>query len=422
MGAPVVFRIVTNSERSAFGCQRRWWFSYIEGLDPWRTPAPLLHGSLVHQMLATWYRSNFGLTTAAILELVVEPWLEMRFARADAMEPNVGGIEKQKDLETSALATAMFLGYQNHWIGPDSKYLDVVAVEPQMARWLRHPDKGTPIYDFVKHGDKRRRRRWAYGGGVDLLFTDRRDERIWAMEHKNTSERDLLVFLRKALDFSPQTRGYAWALEDPIPEISDIKDPVVVAGVVYNALRKKIPTPVKPLKSGKISRDKRIDTTADIYRAAIIANGENVDTFSSELARLKNNLFFAREGVTFSRNEIEDFERDMTESALQIRAASKLNVYQPRQFSMCQGGTYAKCPFQDLCLDDGEWARDDFGVKGIRHVELRGDMAEPWAAQERGLTLADADQAQSAVPDDGQHIIRGAVIDFEADPVNSIID
>lgn len=419
-------RIFTNSERGAFGCQRRWDLGYLAGLSPYRTPAPLKHGTLSHQMLGTWYMSKMGLTNFEVIERVAEPWLEARSAFADTLAER-GDWEaaervRVEDIQVAALASAMFMGYTARWLDVDMKHFDVIAVEPQMCRWLRRPQTDKPICDYVTIKGKRRKRRWAYGGGVDLLLRDRRDDRVWAMEHKNTAERDLLLFLRKALDFSPQTRGYTWALQDPVPELSDV-GPIDVAGVIYNVLRKKVPSPVAPLKkTKKISRAKNIDTTADIYKSAIIHNGENIDTFKIEIARLERNLFFAREGVAFTGPEIADFERDMTELALQVIAASKPNAFHSRQFSMCQGATYGKCQFQDICLDDGDFARADFTVKGVRHVELRGDMAEPWVAQERGLTLADTG-AQLVVPETGGHLIDAAPdFDFEADPLLSLID
>ena len=397
-----LLRVVTNSERGSFGCQRRWDFAYQAGLTSSMTPAPLKQGTLVHQCLGVWYESGCTLSHAEIVRDMVGPWLEGRLAWAEtAFEDSEFADSKRAELiaEDHAIvdqSTVMLEGYINKWSEVDSKFLEVIAVEPQMARWLIHPVTGKTIEDRPIIKGERRRRRWSFGGGVDVLVRDKRDGQVWAMEHKTTSDKDLNQYLRK-LHFDPQTRGYAWALADPIPGVSGV-EPVQVAGVIYNALRKKVPAIPHLLKNKKgLSKASNIDTTRDVYLKAIIDNGFDPDDYVEILDKISRNQFFAREAYAFSAHEIADFEQDMTHAALQICEASKPGTYHPRQVSACMGVAAYPCRYRSICLEDGNMARASFRVKGIRHEELSGELAEPYAAQERGLELSDLDP-QKQIP------------------------
>lgn len=397
-------RVVTNSERSLFACPRRWFFASEEGLTTSNTPAPLRGGGLMHDCLAAWYTSELQMTHTQIVEQVITPWMERRtewLRTAFPDDPFRGerlAAIAQEDAELVTLVGWQIGGYIDHWMSSDYRHLEVLAVEPQVARWLEHPRTGKPIYDFVEINGKRRRRRWAYGGAVDLLVRDTRDGLVWMMEHKGGSERDIKHWAQKRLKFDPQTRGYAWALQAPIPEASDIKEPVRVHGLIYNVLRKAIPATPHMLKNGKgLSKAKNIDTTREMYRAHIDAAGFDPDDYTEILERLRNNRFFHREPMPFTPPEIADFGHDLTMAALQIRAASRPGTYHPRQQALCTGGFGNKeCRYQGPCLEDGQWARAEFTTKTIRHEELRGDLCEPYMGAVRGLRLGVSEKTRLA--------------------------
>jgi len=421
---PKLLRVVTNSERSSFGCQRRWAFGYLDGLTTSMTSAPLKQGTLVHQALGAWYESGMVLTHAELIRDTVEPWLERRMEWADrAFEGHDYADQRRAELiaedrEIAAQSTAMMAGYIDQWLAPDSDHLEVIAVEPQMARYLKHPVTGRPIEDRPRIGGVVRRRRWSFGGGVDVLVRDKRDGQTWAMEHKTTADRDLNQYLRK-LHFDPQVRGYAWALADPIPSVSGV-EPVNVAGVIYNVLRKKAPATPHVLKNGKgLSKASSIDTTREVYLKAILDNGFDPDDYVEILDKISRNQFFAREAYTFSSAEIADFEVDATHASLLILNASKPGTYHPRQVAACMGIAAYPCRYRSICLEDGNMARANFTVKGIRHEELSGELCEPYTAQERGLELSDPDPikpiatttpirvSDQADPDDPFAILNG---------------
>ena len=55
-----LLRVVSNSERSTFACQRKWSFRYLHGLTTDHSPTPLRMGSLWHLCLANLYGSLTG--------------------------------------------------------------------------------------------------------------------------------------------------------------------------------------------------------------------------------------------------------------------------------------------------------------------------------------------------------------------------
>lgn len=382
-------RIVTNSERTEFACQRRWWFRYHEGLSTDDAVAPLRMGSLWHHALACWYRSGCRMTPAEVSAAVVDPWLERRLEWLDGrLGMNNAAETADEDREHARLTRGMLDGYVAQFAS-DMDDFEVIAVEPQVARWMHHPVTGKLLRDRVELNGKRVFRQWAFGGAMDLLVR-MKDGSVWFMEHKTTAESDLDHYVRK-LDWDPQIRGYAWAAGAPIAG-SDVREPVTITGVIYNVARKKVPVEPEPLKNGGLSKAKGIDTTRAHYLNAVLRNGLNPDAYADVLEQLKSKKFFHRDSYVFTGPELEDFQRDTAHTALAIMAAERA-AYHPRQTRVCIGTAVAPCPFKQVCIDDGAMMRKAYAVQGIRHAELTGDLAEPYVAQLRNVRLPIIDPA-----------------------------
>lgn len=393
-------------------CKRKWWFRYIVGLDTGDSPVPLRTGSLWHQCLAALYRRiqagtslipDWVAESNAITESVIVPWTEQRRSWAFRFFREAFNLARRdevlaEDESTAEMIKGMLQGYVHDFGESDAAHWEILAVEAQVARWLRHPVTGAPIRDRTTMVSgivsQMRSRRWAYGGGIDLLVRDRRDGHCWLVEHKTTAETDIDSFLRK-LHWDPQIRGYAWALRDPIAS-SDIREPVTVMGVIYNVARKKVPRIPDLLKDGLALSRAKIDTTRDVYLGAVYAHGFNPDHYADMLDSLKGKTFFGRERYHFTEPNLEDWERDVSYDALAAIATSK-SAYFPRT-QICTMHGAPDCQFASVCLEDGPMARKNFTTMGIRHAELHGDFAEPYAAQERGLSLDQSTPQSEAVP------------------------
>lgn len=346
-------------------------------------------GSLWHSCLAAWYRSQCTMTALDIVDSVIGPWWEARKAWHDAHPEDVDGAEDDK--ATAKTTTGMLDGYIAAF-GDDMKHWKVLAVEPQMARWLVHPVTGKPLRDRIILKGKRVFRRWAYGGAMDLLV-QLPDGSIWFMEHKTTKESNLDKYVRK-LDWDPQIRGYAWSCADPILTVTtDVKEPLRISGVIYNVARTKVPQEPELMVKGGLSKAKDIDTTRALYMAAIKRHGLNPDAYADVLERLLGKTFFHREHYVFTDPELEDFGRDISHAALDVMASEHGNYF-PRQQSVCTGIAPMPCEFKHICLSDTPMARKPFTVRGIRHVELTGDLAEDYVAQLRPVSIPDPPRPQ----------------------------
>lgn len=391
-----VLRVLTNSERSTLACPRRWWFRYDQGLTTSDSPMPLRTGSLWHQCLAAYYRSVQHppvLTWDEVVAAVIAPWREQRAAWAEAHFAGIEEINRrsevlEEDDQAAKLVAAMLQGYVAAWGAQDAERYEVLHVEAQVSRWLPHPVHGSALRDRLtvrgENGSRRAAawRRWAYGGAVDLVVRDRSTGEAWVVEHKTTAESDLPTHLRK-LHWDPQIRGYAWALADPLP-VGDVREPVRVAGVIYDVARKKIPREPELLKDGSRLSKAKIDTTREVFLGAILHHGFNPDDYADVLEQASRNVFFARESYAFTDSELDDFARDAGHAALRVIAEGRA-AYHPRQLTECGGPGRMLCPYLDLCAPgaDGPMSRRSYSVLAIRHAEMHGEMAEPGVGAER---------------------------------------
>jgi len=372
------YRVITNSERGAFACQKKWGFSYNERLTTLDAAAPLRQGSLYHRCLETLYRGIAGFEAGGdanprptrideICETVIDPWLEQReFFTRQNLDPEVASHTIERDREIADQTAGMVSNYIDRFISQDAERWEVLGVELQVARELPNPKTGKTL--------RIQRKKCLYGGAIDLLVRDRISGLVFLVEHKTTAERDLDRYCRK-LHFDPQIRGYPWALAKPHPA-ADLKEPVEVAGIIYNVARKKLPAMPKILKSGKISTDKRIDTTHAVFLREVLIQGQNPADYVEILDQLKGREFFHRETYMITPGDLQDFQEDMSHNALQIRDASKPGTFHPRQVQVCTGPGSWPCPFNSICMEDGPMARASYRTKTVRHEELTGDLAE----------------------------------------------
>lgn len=390
-------RILTNSERTAFACELRHWFRYEQGLTTAHTPAPLRLGTLAHRCLDAIYSNDWRITPQDIEESILHPWLEQRIHW-------IGEEVKDVDQEAAILKARdeadliwwMIRGYIRHWKALDQAGFDVIAVEPQVARKIRLPS-GRQMSDRVNVGSSKvissnthrpgqvipvtRVRHWWFGGKVDLIVRERETGLIWMVEHKSTVETDMPAFGMK-LHFNPQGNGYVWALRNPDPELSDIKEPLEVAGILYNILRKKKQAVPGLLKSGKALSRAAIDTTWPVYLREIKKHGFDPAEYAGMKEKIGDRKFYHREMFTVSDRELARFEKDLLADAVRIREAGKPNAYHRRSTAVCE--QYGRpCDFQSLCIEDGPFARRSYLKKTIRHEELTGEMCEPHAANDR---------------------------------------
>ena len=127
-----------------------------------------------------------------------------------------------------------------------------------------YPEWAATVDDFVVVNTEQRNQIRLNNTVPGLFFSFRydllvkRNDEYWLMDFKTTKQlpnnADWLLINNQAI-------AYQWAAEEVFG--------VPIAGIMYTYVRKKKPTVPKLLKSGRISKDKRIITTAQTYKNAL---------------------------------------------------------------------------------------------------------------------------------------------------------
>jgi hypothetical protein len=203
------------------------------------------------------------------------------------------------------------------------------------------------------------------------------DGRLWIEERKAWKIIDQASL--KMLQLDEQCGIYLWAVRQQIerreasPEVMRATEhygPPV--GVHYVVLRKKIPAIPPQLKDGSTSRDKRIDTTYDIYLRTLEERGQDPADYTEILESLlaRGDTFSYRELVLRSDQELDEIGRRVWEAAR--------FVAEGHTFKVPQRSCAWECPYFALCL---EWSDEVAGM----HFRTRERMHEEYEDVEEAV-------------------------------------
>jgi hypothetical protein len=176
-----------------------------------------------------------------------------------------------------------------------------------------------------------------------------KDGELWLWEDKAWKIIDRTSL--KMLQMDEQCGFYLWGLrqlidrgEAPAEVQAAFDEYGYPAGVVYNVLRKKLPTVPKQLKDGSTSRDKAIDTTEEVYRQTLTERGQDPADYAEilDVLREKGNTFFVRQPVYRNESELQEIGQ-------RIYQATRL-VSEGHTFKSVQRDC-AQCQFFPLCLE-----------------------------------------------------------------------
>lgn len=296
-----VLPVIHTSDRIAFKrCRRKWDLgSYMrQNLTPDKINDKLWLGTGVHYALAEYYAHGTNLLDA------FDSWVESQIIN---IQKNGSLWDEQREMinEVVQLGAGILEHYQQWASQADGDWFVRVA--------FTEKDFKVPICDPATGKTVG----W-YEGRLDGIVEDV-NGLYWLLEHKTAAVVDTTK-----LPLDEQCTSYIWAAE----QIYGIK----LEGVIYNVLRKKVPTkPVKLVKGG-LSVNKNIDTTYQVYLDALIEeyghlNAIPMQQYSEILTKLREqeNKFFVRERVRRNRFEIANagvqiFQelRDMTREDLYL--------------------------------------------------------------------------------------------------------
>lgn len=174
------------------------------------------------------------------------------------------------------------------------------------------------------------------------------------------------------LQMDEQCGMYLWGIREAVRR-RELSAEVAIAiseyglpvGVIYNVLRKKLPTVPALLKSGATSRDKAVDTTYEVYLDTLRERGQDPDEYREMLDMLweKGNTFFVRQRVYRNATELDEIGN-------RIYQATRL-ISEGHTFKSVDR-TCAQCQFWPLCLEYS----DDLYLHAYRVREHRHEQYE----------------------------------------------
>lgn len=325
-------------------CERKKEYRYVRGYSRRVKGVKLERGTWIHELLAVYYtaiqqeeKDPLSLTATHHETLLKRKW-----------DPLFD--EEKDDLGADFPETcwAIFKRYVDHWQNVDAANIyRILLVEKDVK--VRVPWLPVPFHFKC-----------------DLVYVDRLGN-VWVMDHKVVGS----VPDEENRMLDTQGPRYILGLENVLMQ-KGIK--VRGVGMIYDYIRDRLPAEPKILKSGELSKDKRIDTDVATYRAAIEANDLNLEDYTEFLEHISRNQkpFFERWPVPKSRERLEQERRDMQSEA---KVHLQLKDYYPRSLDRFRCSW--DCEYKDICLVELEGGdithilRQDFTVRGGANGEPR---------------------------------------------------
>lgn len=326
------YEVHISDLRAFKSCRRQWnWSSPLgENLEPDKPYAPFFLGRVVHTALELYYRTGgkVSLYDATDISLTIE---------REKMESagTLWDVEEEMLTEQSTLAFGLMEHYDVWVKGKDHNR------SPWGDENLEFLDMETVFHVPILTEAGNPSSRVSLGGRFDGIVRRRDDGSLWLFESKTTRS---IMELQKTLAFDEQAGGYIYAAQLLLGE--------QVHGVIYNIMRKKIPTHPRALNSGTLSLNKSIDTTIDYYWADVKAH--HPDLGKEELQVMYGDLLqhlFDKGNTFFSRTVIRRTPMEIAELAYNLRVTSLEMVRPTTVLYPAPGWTNCTfCRFTAPCL------------------------------------------------------------------------
>jgi len=308
-------------------CKMRHFYSYLTLLEPKAPNWDLILGSAVHYGLERHYGYGESAETA-IYRYLALLWQEY------SSDERVGWGDRVELRMHAELAVAMVTHYAA-WMERTQPF-HLLAVEQRFTVPIPGTDHTfSGIIDGIAHKD---------------------DGSLWIVEYKTKKtfpEFDHLIL-------NEQSALYQWAAQTLLDEGKLVPSNGMYAGhvlrpsqrfagVQFVMLKKVMPEPPPLLQSGKLSQNKAMTTTPDLYRAAIAKHGMQERDYQQFLAYL--------DGQSDTLIRVDEYPRTEAELSIMARA---LTIVAREMATMERDPEYAEaypspsffcktCPFLTVC-------------------------------------------------------------------------
>jgi hypothetical protein len=403
--------VFTNSEAQAFrDCRRKWWFTYVRGLRPEVAAKALTFGTAFHAGCESLYRAisdwrgkkpeneifEQAIASAhAAMDHVFADWIEAVWNSSAELNESFFGDVKA----TVELARWCLVHYATTFRS-DIVRLVPVAIERPFAIVVR--DKAGRPQNHLR-----------YQGVWDLVAWDPVVGDLVIFDHKTTS--GTLDNIDRRVELDQQMGGYLYALREMIRagvfreqfEALGIPANPTTGRIIYNVMRKKMPSVPHVNKDGSVSTA-ACDTTPEIFRAALekqtepewltkardALNEASADPKKivaaqakydgqverwDELRAKQNALldqlenrgeaFVSRREFWKSDAEIELWRQYAFAQGNDIRAAERDERFRYPNPGHCTTAWSLPCVYRSLCIDDTPEIAASFRVEP-RHAEV----------------------------------------------------
>jgi hypothetical protein len=308
-------------------CRRKWgWSSPLKrNLEPLIPYAPFFTGRAIHHCLEQYH--GYGVP----FDVSLNAWLTNERTEMEKIG-SLWPAEESKLNEQVDLIRGI-LDHYSLWIQKlvgrwaDSN-LEFIALEHEFSVPLRNfvGRKSTKVY---------------LAGRFDGLVKNRSDGTFWIWESKTTRS---IAELVRSLANDEQCGAYIYAAEELFK--------VPVAGVLYNIMRKKVPTRPRVLQDGTLSKAKNIDTSPEVYLAAIREQhpgigAEGIKTYYGDILQHlleQDDKYFARIPIYRTEQEIHQLSLDLWATALEMTRGTT-PLYPSPSWMNC-----GFCAFRAPCL------------------------------------------------------------------------
>lgn len=303
-------------------CRRKYYLSYVLGLtSASRGSVPMTVGQIVHAGLAGYYGALMdGRQTPRSAK--PKGWKALA-AETDRLTT---GMDSERVDEVLALRATCYNHYTD-WAATHDPWERILGVEVPM----------------IHHVRLARSVRVALVGTADLVVL--LQGQVYIVDHKTVAQ----WYTTEMLNLDDQMAAYMYLAP------MTFKAPNGVGGAIYTMIRRKVPAGVGLLKRGGLSTTKNMDTTPEVYLAAIRRYKLDPEEYSDHLQLLASREWIRREVIPYEAPRVDQFRHHLKEEFGDIvRCHDSGEWYPAPQFDcarMCQFGPLCGMMNQGLDLD-----------------------------------------------------------------------